>query len=124
MRCPFVQEVNRLAPGDVGYLALLAKHWSDLTFYYDVATDKERQLVNLKALEYAQKVGDPSVVCCCGVCQLPAGGKPACGTGWLLGVVSFNWLWGGGWLEKGRHRVLPYSRCSCPELVLLLSGDD
>ena len=51
-----LQEVNRLVPGDVGYLSLLAKQWSDLTFYYDVTTDSERQLVNLKALEYADKV--------------------------------------------------------------------
>ena len=49
--------MNRLVPGDVKYLALLAKQWSDLTFYHDVATDQERQLVNLKALEYANKVG-------------------------------------------------------------------
>ncbi|GAB4820700.1 hypothetical protein N2152v2_007746 [Parachlorella kessleri] len=49
------EEVNRLVPGDVKYLALLAKQWSDLTFYHDVATDQERQLVNLKALEYANK---------------------------------------------------------------------
>lgn len=37
-------------------MTLLAKHWSDLTFYYDVTTDRERRLVNLKALEYADKV--------------------------------------------------------------------
>lgn len=44
-------------PGQADYLSMLAKQWSDLTFYYDVNTDKERQLVNLKALEYADKVG-------------------------------------------------------------------
>ena len=35
-----------------------AKCWSDLTFYHDVRTDRERQLVNQKAIEYALKVGE------------------------------------------------------------------
>lgn len=54
---PPLQEVNRLAPGRADYLSMLAKQWSDLTFFHDVTTDRERQLVNLKALEYADKVG-------------------------------------------------------------------
>eukprot|EP00889_Picochlorum_renovo_P000295 jgi/Picre1/27325/NNA_000294.t1 len=29
--------------------------WSDLTFYHDVMTDRERQVVNMKALEYAER---------------------------------------------------------------------
>jgi hypothetical protein len=36
---------------------MAAKCWSDLTFYYDVRSDRERQLVNLKAIEFAEKVG-------------------------------------------------------------------
>ena len=50
------EEACRLTPASVGYLALAAKCWTDLTFYYDVRTDRERQLVNLKAIEYAEKV--------------------------------------------------------------------
>ena len=42
-------------PDSTDYLSLAAKSWSDLTFYYDVRTDRERQLVNLKAVEYAEK---------------------------------------------------------------------
>lgn len=34
---------------------MAAKQWSDLTFYHDVRSDRERQLVNLKALEYAER---------------------------------------------------------------------
>lgn len=50
------EEACKLVPGSVPYLSMAAKTWSDLTFYYDVRTDRERQLVNLKALEYAEKV--------------------------------------------------------------------
>ena len=34
---------------------MAAKQWSDLTFYHDVRSDQERQLVNLKAVEYAER---------------------------------------------------------------------
>ncbi|PRW55985.1 Tetratricopeptide repeat [Chlorella sorokiniana] len=49
------EEACRLVPGSVPYLSMAAKCWSDLTFYYDVRSDRERQLVNLKAIEYAEK---------------------------------------------------------------------
>ena len=49
------EEACRLVPDSTAYLSLAAKSWSDLTFYYDVKTDRERQLVNLKAVEYAEK---------------------------------------------------------------------
>jgi hypothetical protein len=49
------EEACRLVPDSTAYLSLAAKSWSDLTFYYDVRTDRERQLVNLKAVEYAEK---------------------------------------------------------------------
>lgn len=50
------EEACKLVPASVPYLSMAAKCWSDLTFYYDVRTDRERQLVNLKAMEYAEKV--------------------------------------------------------------------
>lgn len=50
------EEACRLVPGSVPYLSMAAKCWSDLTFYYDVKSDRERQLVNMKAIEYAEKV--------------------------------------------------------------------
>lgn len=49
-------------PDCAAYLSMAAKCWSDLTFYYDVRSDRERQLVNLKAIEYAEKVGLRGVV--------------------------------------------------------------
>ena len=52
-------------PGSVPYLSMAAKCWSDLTFYYDVRSDRERQLVNLKAIEYAEKVGPADSMACC-----------------------------------------------------------
>lgn len=45
----------KLSPDNLESLCLAAKQWSDLTFYHDVRTDRERQLVNVKALEYAEK---------------------------------------------------------------------
>ena len=51
------EEAARLAPTFTDALALAAKNWSDLTFHHDVRSDKERALVNLKAIEYAEKVG-------------------------------------------------------------------
>lgn len=48
-------EAAKLAPTDLLYLCMAAKQWSDLTFYHDVRTDRERQLVNLKAVEYATR---------------------------------------------------------------------
>lgn len=49
------EEAVKLSPGDLVCLCMAAKQWSDLTFYHDVATDRERQVVNLKALEYAER---------------------------------------------------------------------
>lgn len=54
MQC--FEEACKLVPDSVPYLSMAAKCWSDLTFYYDVRSDRERQLVNLKAIEYAEKV--------------------------------------------------------------------
>lgn len=54
MQC--FEEACKLHPESVDYLSMAAKCWSDLTFYYDVRSDRERQLVNLKACEYAGKV--------------------------------------------------------------------
>lgn len=99
-----LQEVNRLAPGDIGYLALLAKQWSDLTFYHDVTTDRERQLVNLKALEYADKVGRQGSGC--------LGGRAGGWVDWWVGgwgaeggLRSMQTRWGGwgrvGWVGEG-----------------------
>jgi hypothetical protein len=51
-----VQEAARLVPDDLQVLCMAAKQWSDLTFYYDVRSDRERQLVNVKAIEYADRV--------------------------------------------------------------------
>lgn len=50
------EEACKLVPDSAAYLSMAAKCWSDLTFYYDVRSDRERQLVNLKAIEYAEKV--------------------------------------------------------------------
>jgi tetratricopeptide (TPR) repeat protein len=49
------EEACRLVPDSAAYLSMAAKCWSDLTFYYDVRSDRERQLVNLKAIEFAEK---------------------------------------------------------------------
>lgn len=49
------EEAVKLAPDDLVCLCMAAKQWSDLTFYYDVGTDRERQVVNLKAMEYAER---------------------------------------------------------------------
>lgn len=49
------EEAVRLSPCNLVTLCMAAKQWSDLTFYYDVRSDRERQLVNLKALEYAER---------------------------------------------------------------------
>lgn len=49
------EEACKLVPDCAAYLSMAAKCWSDLTFYYDVRSDRERQLVNLKAIEYAEK---------------------------------------------------------------------
>lgn len=49
------EEACKLVPESAAYLSMAAKCWSDLTFYYDVRSDRERQLVNLKAMEYAEK---------------------------------------------------------------------
>ncbi|KAL4442989.1 hypothetical protein ABPG77_008480 [Micractinium sp. CCAP 211/92] len=49
------EEACKLVPDSAAYLSMAAKCWSDLTFYYDVRSDRERQLVNLKAIEYAEK---------------------------------------------------------------------
>jgi tetratricopeptide (TPR) repeat protein len=52
---PCLQEASKLSPTNLAYLCLAAKQWSDLSFYHDVKTDRERQLVNLKAVEYADR---------------------------------------------------------------------
>lgn len=49
------EEAVKLNPNDLFCLCLAAKQWSDLTFYHDVMTDRERQVVNIKALEYAER---------------------------------------------------------------------
>ncbi|KAI8113632.1 hypothetical protein M9435_003628 [Picochlorum sp. BPE23] len=49
------EEAVKLNPNDLFCLCLAAKQWSDLTFYHDVMTDRERQVVNMKALEYAER---------------------------------------------------------------------
>ena len=49
------EEAVKLNPADLFCLCLAAKQWSDLTFYHDVLTDRERQVVNVKALEYAER---------------------------------------------------------------------
>ena len=43
-------------PTETNAFKQAAKAWSDLTFYHDVASDRERQLVNQKALEFASRV--------------------------------------------------------------------
>ena len=68
------EEACKLCPDSVAYLSMAAKCWTDLTFYYDVRSDRERQLVNLKAIEYAEKVrgsrdavgGSAGCAGCCG----------------------------------------------------------
>jgi tetratricopeptide (TPR) repeat protein len=49
------EEAAKLVPNDIESLCMAAKQWSDLTFYHDVRSDQERQLVNLKAIEYAER---------------------------------------------------------------------
>lgn len=48
-------EAVRLTPSSLAALCFAAKMWSDLTFFHDVKSDRERQLVNMKALEYAER---------------------------------------------------------------------
>jgi tetratricopeptide (TPR) repeat protein len=48
-------EAAKLSPANLLSLCMAAKQWSDLTFYHDVRSDRERQLVNLKAVEYAAR---------------------------------------------------------------------
>ena len=49
------EEAVKLHPDDLLCLCMAAKQWSDLTFYHDVASERERQVVNMKALEYAER---------------------------------------------------------------------
>lgn len=49
------EEAVKMSPNDLLCLCMAAKQWSDLTFYHDVETERERQVVNLKALEYAER---------------------------------------------------------------------
>jgi len=49
------EEAARISPSNLVTLCMAAKQWSDLTFYHDVRSDRERQIVNLKALEYAER---------------------------------------------------------------------
>ena len=53
MQC--FEEAVKLSPSNLVSLCMAAKQWSDLTFYHDVKSDRERQLVNIKALEYAER---------------------------------------------------------------------
>lgn len=52
------EEAVKLNPTDLLCLCMAAKQWSDLTFYHDVETERERQVVNLKALEYAERAAE------------------------------------------------------------------
>lgn len=47
------EEAVKLQPDDLVHLCLAAKQWSDLTFFHDVTTERERQVVNRKAIEFA-----------------------------------------------------------------------
>jgi len=49
------EEASKLVPDNHEYLCMAAKQWTDLTFHHDVKTDKERRLVNNKAIEYSNK---------------------------------------------------------------------
>ena len=49
------EEAVRLTPSNVVALCFASKMWSDLTFYHDVKSVRERQLVNMKALEYSER---------------------------------------------------------------------
>lgn len=48
-------EAAKLSPSNLLYLCMAAKQWSDLTFFHDVRSDRERQLANMKAMEYAAR---------------------------------------------------------------------
>lgn len=52
------EEAVKLNPDDLLCLCMAAKQWSDLTFYHDVETERERQVVNIKALEYAERAAE------------------------------------------------------------------
>lgn len=52
------EEAVKLNPDDLLCLCMAAKQWSDLTFYHDVETARERQVVNIKALEYAERAAE------------------------------------------------------------------
>ena len=49
------EEAVKMYPTDLWCLCMAAKQWSDLTFYHDVKTIRERMLVNMKAIEYAER---------------------------------------------------------------------
>ena len=49
------EEAVKLQPDDLVHLCLAAKQWSDLTFFHDVTTERERQVVNRKAIEFAER---------------------------------------------------------------------
>jgi len=49
------EEAVKLHPDDLIHLCMAAKQWSDLTFFHDVTTDRERQVVNRKAIEFAER---------------------------------------------------------------------
>ena len=50
-----MQEGNKLVPNNSEFLCLLAKQWSDLTFYHGISA-KEKPVANAKAMEYSQQV--------------------------------------------------------------------
>lgn len=49
------EEAVKLQPEDLVHLCMAAKQWSDLTFFHDVTTERERQVVNRKAIEFAER---------------------------------------------------------------------
>ena len=49
------EEAVKLQPDDLVHLCMAAKQWSDLTFFHDVTTERERQVVNRKAIEFAER---------------------------------------------------------------------
>ena len=49
------EEAVKLQPDNLAHLCMAAKQWSDLTFFHDVTTERERQVVNRKAIEFAER---------------------------------------------------------------------
>lgn len=49
------EEAVKLQPDNLVHLCFAAKQWSDLTFFHDVTTERERRVVNRKAIEFAER---------------------------------------------------------------------